>query len=136
MASFNLRLRASELATYPAGPAAFAAGGVIEDCWVLLEGHWRVSRRFGGGLRTRIDTSVPGSWAGGLPRVDAAVPIAVELLAPSAFLRVPWPALARLASDHPVVAARLTGAARAEAAWAERLPARPGPGGAQAMLAR
>lgn len=89
------------------GTTLFPDYTVTDAFWILIEGHWRVTRRVAGTPHVMFENDRPGSWTGGIPIIDAIAPPRAELLSDARMLRIPSTVLENLARANDRVAKRL-----------------------------
>ncbi len=57
--------------------------------WVLIEGGWRLVRLMDGSETTFVNTSQPGTWAGGIPLPKGMYQATAQATTPTRMLRIP-----------------------------------------------
>lgn len=57
--------------------------------WVLIEGGWRLVRLMDGSETTFVNTSQPGTWAGGIPLPKGIYQATAQATVPTRMLRIP-----------------------------------------------
>ena len=78
--------------------------------WVLIEGGWRLIRLMDGSETTFVNTSQPGTWAGGIPLPKGMYQATAQATAPTKMLRIPSDAVEyMLDNGYPVANHLLAG---------------------------
>lgn len=97
----------SEVIDAAPGEQIFPPFAATDAFWILIEGHWRVTRRVAGIPQVMFEADRPGTWTGGIPVIDAIAPPMAEILDKARFLKVPSPVLEDIAGSNPTIAKRL-----------------------------